>query len=576
MIITSALQPLAPLWPFLRPQWRRVVAAEIAGLAGTLADAGLIVLLARFLEAAHAGRDPAAYAAAVGLVVVRVAAARAQGAWHGAAAAAVRARLAVALHDRLLRLPLAALRSAPPGDLLARVFHDAPLAASFALQGAPQALLQASRAAVLLLAAAAFHPATAGLVLAVAPLLLLVARAHGRRAAALHVDLASQHGAMFQTAEDALGAPEVLRAYRAAESESRRFEALAAGLARAETQVSRVLANADPAAGGLAALLVIALVWQGQAEVATGRVSVPALAAAAAAAGAALAALRGLVGLHSQAQEGLVAARRVAELLAAPLEPAAGSAAVAAPFADTITFEDVGFAYPRRGLVLRGVTFTLRRGERVALVGETGGGKTTLLRLLLRLAEPTSGRLAVDGIDAATLPLHAWRALFGLVPQDAQLLARSLAENVRLGRDGADDDAVATAVAAAGLDALVTRMPAGLDTGVGAAGKELSGGERLEVALARALLAGAEVLVLDEVTAALDAISEQRALAAIRGASERRTLLLVTHRLSTARLADRVLVLDGGRIVEAGGFDELLARGGALRRMWEAQGRPGA
>lgn len=575
-IIAPALRALVPLWPFLRPQAFRVLGGEAAGLAAALVDAALVVLLARFLEGAG-GRGPAEYVAAVALVVLRALLFHAQTAWLGEATARVRAALTSALHQRLLRVPLAHLRATGSGDLLARVFHDVPLAAGFALHVVPQAVLQVCRAGVLLAAGAWFDPTTAGLVLLAALPLLLLARGLGRRTAWLHGDLAQRHGALFAAAEDALAAPEALRAFRAAGAEQRRFDRLAQDMAELEGRAARMAAASEPAAAVVGTLLLLALIARGHALVAAGAQTFGALAAALAAGAAALLSLRGLVGLHSHAQQGRVAAGRVADLMAAELEPAGDAGSEEAPaFARTIAFEAVTFEYPGRPLALSQVDLVLHRGERLALVGETGGGKTTLLRLLLRLESPTAGRLTLDGADAAAVPIGAWRALFGFVPQDAQLLSRSIEANLRLGRDAAAPSEVEAAVEAAGLGRLLARLPAGLATEIGAAGKQLSGGERLELALARALLGAPAVLVLDEVTASLDSLSERRALDAIRRASEGRTLLLVTHRLSTARLADRVAVLEGGRIVECGRFEELVARDGALRRIWEAQGRPGA
>jgi ABC-type multidrug transport system fused ATPase/permease subunit len=575
-IITPALRALVPLWPFLRPQAGRVLRAESAGLAAALLDGALVVLLARFVEGAG-GRGATEYGVAMGLVVLRALLSRAQAASQGEATARVRAALSSALHQRLLRVPLARLRAAGSGDLLARVFHDAPLAAAFALHVVPQAALQVVRAGVLLGIAARFDPVTAGLVLlAVLPLLLL-ARALGRRSARLHGELALRHGALFAATEDALAAPEALRAFRAAGAEQRRFDRLAQGVAEIEGRAARMTAASEPAAAAVGTLLLLALIARGHAVVAAGEQTLGALAAALAAGAAALISLRGLVGLHSHAQQGRIAALRVAELLAAELEPAADADREVAPaFSREIAFEAVTFEYPGRTPALSRVDLVLRRGERLALVGETGGGKTTLLRLLLRLEAPAAGRLTLDGIDAAAVPIGAWRALFGFVPQDAQLLSRSIEENLRLGRDSASAPEVEAAARAAGLGGLLARLPAGLATEIGAAGRQLSGGERLELALARALLGGPAVLVLDEVTASLDSLSERRALDAIRRASDGRTLLLVTHRLSTARLADRIVVLEGGRIVQSGRFEELVACEGTLRRLWEAQGRPGA
>ena len=217
------------------------------------------------------------------------------------------------------------------------------------------------------------------------------------------------------------------------------------------------------------------------------------------------------------------------------------------------------------------------------MVGPTGAGKSTLLALLLRFYDPDAGAVELDGVDLRRLELASLRRQIALVPQDPWMLDGTAADNVAFGRPGAITDELEAAARAALVDRLINALPDGWDTRVGEGGVRLSGGQRRRVALARAILRDASVLLLDEPTSGLDAASERAVLDALDRAAEGRTVLAVSHRLGLAAWSDRVVVLDGGRVVEQGPPAELLAAGGAYARLWALQhphepaltGRPG-
>jgi ATP-binding cassette subfamily B protein len=229
-----------------------------------------------------------------------------------------------------------------------------------------------------------------------------------------------------------------------------------------------------------------------------------------------------------------------------------------------VAFEGVTFAYPGGPPILSDVSFTVAPGETVALVGQTGAGKSTTMSLLQRLWDPQSGRITIDGVDLRSVSLDSLRAQIGVVFQESLLFNRSIRENLRIGRAEATDAEIEEACRLAQAHEFITRQPQGYDTLVGERGASLSGGQRQRLAIARALIKNPPILILDEATSALDAATEARVQQALKALMAGRTTFVIAHRLSTVREADTILVFAEGRIAERGSFDELVARGGVF------------
>jgi len=271
-------------------------------------------------------------------------------------------------------------------------------------------------------------------------------------------------------------------------------------------------------------------------------------------------------------QPGLAGAERVFEFLDAPVEiqDRAGARPMVGP-GTGITFEDVDFEYEAGEPVLRGVSFDVPKGSVVALVGPSGGGKTTIVDLLGRFYDVTSGRVAIDDIDVRDLTLSSLRGAMGIVSQETVLFHDSVRANIAYGAAHATQDEVERAACAANAHDFIAGLPDGYDTVVGERGTRLSGGQRQRVAIARAILRDPPILVFDEATSALDAESERLVRGAVEHLLVGRTVLVIAHRLFTVQRADQIIVVDDGRIVERGDHDSLYAAGGLYRRLYELQ-----
>jgi ATP-binding cassette, subfamily B, bacterial len=252
-----------------------------------------------------------------------------------------------------------------------------------------------------------------------------------------------------------------------------------------------------------------------------------------------------------------------------PEVPEAFDATELPPIEGAISFEHVSFAYLPGRMVLEDVDLTVAPGETVAFVGPTGAGKSTMAKLVTRFYDPTEGRVTIDGHDLRDVTMRSLRSQLGVVPQEPFLFAGTIGDNIAFARPEASDDEIHEAIDRVGLTDVIDRMPAGLDTVVHERGQTLSSGERQLIALARAFLAHPRVLVLDEATSNLDLQSETKIESALDVLLENRTAILIAHRLSTAMRADRIAVVDEGRIIEVGSHDELVALGGRYAEMYE-------
>jgi ATP-binding cassette subfamily B protein len=494
------------------------------------------------------------------------------------AARLVEKELREALFSRLLRLPLSFHGAGPTGDLHSRVTND--VTALWLLLG-PGVLTLAGTAVTWVMAVffmGRVSPLLTAAALAAAPAVILLSRRFGGRLQRLHRRTQETLGAMGSAVQENVSGIRVVKAYGLEERETERFR----GRCRDHYLRSMEAARASSAFHGLLFLLAgtgaAAILVLGGLLVAKGALTLGGFVAF----NAYLAMLSfptmALGWVLNLVQRGAAAMGRIAPILeaepegegeAGALPPGGGGDLPGAPLLEV---RGLTWSYDRagRGEALSGVAFRLERGEAVGIAGGTGGGKSTLLSIVASLREAPPGTLFLGGRDASSLPLAERRGRTALVPQEPLLFSDTILANVCYSLPSPDRERAAAALAAARLDGEVGAMPAGIDTLVGERGVSLSGGQRQRLALARALLAPGELLLLDDALSAVDADAEDAILSSLLDGRGDRAVLFASHRMAPLSRCDRVVVLDGGRIVEQGSPAALLAAGGRYRELWEA------
>ncbi|MBW6454749.1 MAG: ATP-binding cassette domain-containing protein [Trueperaceae bacterium] len=412
--------------------------------------------------------------------------------------------------------------------------------------------------------------------LAVLPAVIVAAAVFGRRLRRISTAFQDQLAAANARAEEAIAGVRVVQSFTAERFEARRYGEAIAETFGSALRRARVRALFVPSVFTAFFLGIGLVLWFGGRLALAGELPpgdlITFLLLTVTVAGS----IGAFTGLYSQVQEAVGASRRVFELLDTAPDLSEPDAPVAlGDVRGEVRFEGVRFRYGDRGddWVLDGIDLVARPGEVVALVGPSGAGKSTLVTLISRFHDPVEGRIALDGVDLRDLDPRALRAQVGVVPQETLLFSGTIADNVRYGRPDASDAEVAAATAAANADGFVRAFPDGYATIVGERGVKLSGGQRQRIAIARALLKDPRILVLDEATSSLDSESEALVQVALEHLMRGRTTFVIAHRLSTVLNADRIVVLEHGRVVQTGRHAELLAKGGLYADLYERQFR---
>ena len=478
------------------------------------------------------------------------------------------------LAHRLLRLPIHEYDLRRTGDLVSRVGSDTTLLRAVLTQGLVDAVGGILIFVGSLIAMAIIDPLLLGLTLLMVLIAILSIAVTARQVRSATTKAQQRVGDMSAAVDRALSAVRTIRAARAEKRESDAISKDANEAFKQGVKIARINAMITPIAGLAMNGAFIVVLGVGGYRVATGSTSVASLITFILLMFQMIRPLGQAFGAYSSVQSGLGALARIQEILDIPLEEteseARNAAKVVAVNDNALEFDQVSFGYaapaateenptPESREVLEKVSFSIKRGSRVALVGPSGSGKSTIFSLIERFYEPSAGQILLDGQAVSTISRAALRSQIGYVEQDAPVLAGSLRANLLIGSPEATDEQLTAVLAEVNLTEVLERDKRGLDAEVGENGIMLSGGERQRLAIARALLSAPPILLLDESTSSLDGLNEQRMRDAIDSVAKNRTLLVIAHRLSTVVDSDQIIVLEHGKVIGQGTHSELVA-----------------
>ncbi len=575
----SSRQLYLRLLGHVRPYWRQFAVAVGAMVLMAISEPAIPALLKPLLDGTFVTKDPASMKwtpiLLVGLFFVRGFANFTADVAFEWVSGKVVFDLRRRLFEKILRMPTRYFDDNATGNIISKVSYNSAQVANAATKALTVIVKDSLTVVGLIIYMLWLDWRLTLAVFLLLPLVAWVVRVAAVRMRRLSRQLQSRVGEMTHCLEEAVRGHRVIKIFGGQTAEEKRFEEQSNWVRRYQVKLQVADAAAGPLVEIIGALMLALLIFVGTRETGTGEMlTVGGFVAFLTALGLLFPPIKRLTGVNQPLQRGLAAAESVFDLIDHEPEPDTGDRKIGRA-EGRLEFRNVRFRYGEGGdEVLRGVSFVAEPGRTVALVGPSGGGKSTIASLIPRFYLPTDGTILLDGQDIRELTLESLRSNLSMVGQDPMLFNDTLAANIAFGRPGTPDPAELEQVAeAAHATEFIRRLPEGFEALVGEDGVRISGGQRQRIAIARALYKDAPVLILDEATSALDSESERQVQAALRRLTEHRTTIVIAHRLSTIEHADLILVVKGGDIVERGTHGELLAAGGEYAHLYTTQFR---